>query len=229
MDVLASRYQDNFLKGDIRQYRRRVEKLAGYFGTPFAIANRAVLALRIGLVRAAVRRARRGWSEDPAGEPLLILPVCHGRGCVELVAFDQADPDRFFCHGRGTAVIGEAALFAARSSGAISLYETPLAWLRAWCADCACQEALAAHVAGPAARSLSGFDRSMAAPQFDGVCLLDPAAPLLPEFTGIAKIHCENLAFARALSAKIIAEIQTAPRPKYPAITSQSPERETAE
>lgn len=217
LNDLADRCHARFyMPVDFATFKKRLASLADALQTTERLALLALFELDLGLVRGRADPAGLSWVEEPEGEVFLTLPHVNEGVLIDLLALDVKDPARVFYHdGGGPDVLGAPALFDAQAGGYITLFETPLHWLRGWCgcfAPIIDQE----------------LDRSMDGPHFPGVCLLDPEAPLLPNLTGIARVTTPDLDFGKSIVDRLMAEISApSQRPRYPQIIATLPEKET--
>lgn len=225
MERLSLLCQHALLKGGISETRQRIERLAGHLAVPYAAALAAVDLLEIGLASAALVPDRNSWEIEKDGTPVITLPVSDWPDVIDLLAIDFAAPDMIYQYrqnGPPAAALNDTALFDAHAVGEVFLFETPSAWLKGWCAHWMARQALAAHAAPPS-------ETTTPSPHFPGVCLLDPAPPLLPRLGGVAKITCADLDHGQRIAAKLKAEIAAAEAARrYPAVAVQSQIRKVA-
>lgn len=214
--VLAGKYEDTMAW---------FNDLAGHLQTSPRQARRAWGALGLGRINATTEAASSLWVADPAGRSLLTLPICRQRlsdpdvNVFELLALDPGNPASFFIQTNDAAALGYFVLHRARSQiEGITLYATPLDYLRGWCRYWAEQDQILDEK--PAGTDTQmGPDRGLYSPHFPGVCLLGYNRPLLPIFRNVGDITIENEAFAHRFSAKIEAEIELEiSKRKYPRI-----------
>lgn len=201
------------------------DRMALYLGCSPKRARDAWVSLGLGQIKASTEASTNTWFEDTEGRSLLTLPISAGgvwddeTPITEILAFDPERPRQVYKISDVPVVLGRGALARSRSDGSpITLFETPLDYLRAWCRYWSEQDKIyRSKPAGDA--TCADRDRGLNSVSFPGVCLVGYEGVLLDLLRNASSITVENEIYAKRISSQLQAEIEAEIQArKYPKI-----------
>lgn len=212
----------------ISRIQERLARLADLLHCDQRTAIRCAFDLKLGLTRADVIIDRKTWRVSETGDSYLTFPLIHDGQIVNILALDLEENVHFELTGRAS-VIGRMAIDAAEFDGSsVTLFDTPMAWLRGW-ADYWGPQFMRSGRYGVESGAGLADDRDTNSPHFRGICLLDREMPLLPIVRRIQHIKINDEDYATDFSDRLQSEIRAEEkRRRYPIITLNRKEEKAA-